>query len=479
MFFILFVFFAQILFAYEINSLSLEEKIGQLFIVPARYSEDGSHKQDLINIINNYHIGGIILKQGDPVCQVKLIEELQAESKIPLLCVQDAEWGLSMRLKNTVKFPKNLTLGAIQDNSLIYRLGKEIGRTCKLVGTHLNLAPVVDVNCNPKNLVIHTRSFGENPQNVTSKALAYISGLAFEGILTCAKHFPGHGDTAVDSHVDLPIINHPFERLVEIELVPFAAAIEAGIPCIMTAHLSLPTLDSFLPVTFSSKIVTELLKRQMGFQGLVITDALNMRALTNYYQTHEIGLKALLAGHDLLLYGDHIAPNIARILTQDVPQAFNRIKKAILDGELAEKELDAHVEKILKTKESLNFSLTSENLLEEINSDEAKQLKRELYRSAITLVSDPLHLIPLSSSDDAVIISLYETPTPEIVESIRQLQKEKPVIVVLYQSPYSLFHFDKSMTLIMAYENDPDAEEAAKDLIFGNLIPTGKLPISY
>lgn len=479
MFFILFVFFAQILFAYEINSLSLEEKIGQLFVVPARYSEDGSHKQDLINIINNYHIGGIILKQGDPVCQVKLIEELQAESKIPLLCVQDAEWGLSMRLKNTVKFPKNLTLGAIQDNSLIYRLGKEIGRTCNLVGNHLNLAPVVDVNCNPKNLVIHTRSFGEDPQNVTSKALAYISGLAFERILTCAKHFPGHGDTAVDSHVDLPIINHPFERLVEIELVPFAAAIEAGIPCIMTAHLSFPSLEPLLPVTFSSKIVTELLKKQMGFHGLVITDALNMRALTNYYQTHEIGLKALLAGHDLLLYGDHIAPNIARILTQDVPQAFNRIKKAILDGELAEKELDAHVEKILKTKESLNFSLTSENLLEKINSDEAKQLKRELYRSAITLVSDPLHLIPLSSSDDAVIISLYESPTPEMVESIRQLQKEKPVIVVLYQSPYSLFHFDKSMTLIMAYENDPDAEEAAKDLIFGNLIPTGKLPISY
>lgn len=466
--FIFFILFAQILFAHDLKTLSLEEKIGQLFVVPAKYSEDGSHRQDLINIIHNYHVGGIILKQGDPLCQVKLIEELQAESKIPLLCVQDAEWGLSMRLKNTVKFPRNLTLGAIQDNSLIYRLGKEIGRTCKLVGTHLNLAPVVDVNSNPKNLVIHTRSFGENPENVASKALAYISGIKSEGILTCAKHFPGHGDTSVDSHIDLPIIT-------KFELVPFAAAIKGGVPCIMTAHLGFPSL----PITFSSKIVTDLLKREMGFQGLVITDALNMKALTNYTPAEEIGLKALLAGHDLLLYGDHIAPNIVRILTQDVPQAFNRIKKAIIDGELAEEELDAHVEKILKTKETLPPLPSTDHLLDAINSVAAKELKRELYQNAITLVSDPKGLIPLSSPDDATIISLYETPTPEIIESIQKKEKEKPVIVVLFQTPYSLFHFDKSMTLIMAYENDPDAEEAAKDVISGKLIPIGKLPISY
>ncbi|HSX04585.1 MAG TPA: glycoside hydrolase family 3 protein [Rhabdochlamydiaceae bacterium] len=511
-FFLLFLFFFQVLFAHDINTLSLDEKIGQLFIVPARFSPDGSHRENLLDIIHDYHIGGIILKQGDPLSQVKLIQELQMESKIPLLCVQDAEWGLSMRLSDTVKFPRNLTLGAIQDDDLIYQLGKEIGRTCKKVGTHVNLAPIVDVNNNPCNPVIHMRSFGENPHSVARKAVAYLHGLASEGILGCAKHFPGHGDTAVDSHFDLPIIYHSLEHLSKVELYPFVAAIEAGIPCVMSAHLSFPAFEPFLPVTFSSKMITELLKQKMGFQGLVITDALNMKALTNYYPAKEIGLKALLAGHDLLLYGDHIAPNIERILTQDVPEAFNRIKQAILDGELQEKELDEHVDKILKIKEKLDFSLSSDNLLEEINSPEAKELKRQLYRSAITLVSNPDHLLPLSSPGhyallsngknfiphcdyyfhdqrdvlfanlkryDAVIVGLYEKPTEELIEWIHTVRKTLPVIIVLFQTPYCLLPFDPSLTLIMAYENDPDAEEAAKDLIFGQLIPTGKLPISY
>ncbi|HSX12078.1 MAG TPA: glycoside hydrolase family 3 N-terminal domain-containing protein, partial [Rhabdochlamydiaceae bacterium] len=410
--------------------------------------------------------------------QVKLIQKLQQEARVPLLCVQDAESGLSARLTETIKFPENLTLGAIQDDTLIYQLGKEVGRSCKKVGAHLNLSPVVDVNNNPKNPIIHMRSYGEDPENVARKAVAYAGGLASEGILAAAKHFPGHGDTEIDSHYALPLIPHTLDHLSKVELVPFAAAIQANIPCILTAHLALPALEPNLPATFSSKIVTDLLKKQMGFQGVVISDALNMQALTNEYTAEEIGLKALLAGHDLLLYGDHIAPNIRRILIQDLPAAFARIKKAVLDGTLPEKELNARVEKILDLKKKCSFDLATENLLEELNREEAKQLKRVLYRNAITLVKDPQKNLPLKEGSDAVIVALYEKPSQECIAWIQKMQEYQPVVVVLFQSPYTLLDCDINTTLIMAYENDPDMEEAATDLIFGKLIPKGKLPIS-
>lgn len=479
-----FLVFAQTLFA----TLTLDEKIGQLFIVPARSSFGEEHRQDLLNIIRTYHIGGIILKQGDPKAQINLINFLQKESKIPLLCVQDAEWGLSMRLEHTTRFPKNLTLGAIQNDALIYQLGKEIGRGCKKVGIHINLAPVVDVNNNPLNPIIHIRSFGGDPENVARKAIAYMNGLASEGILACAKHFPGHGDTSVDSHLDLPLIPHSFDRLQKVELVPFKAMIEAGVPCIMSAHLAIPSLDSSLPATFSSKILTDLLRGQLKFKGLLISDALNMQALARYYSAKEIGLKALLAGHDLLLYGDHIAPNIERILKEDVPCAFERIKTALKEGTLSEEQLDAHVNKILKIKEGLSFSPSSENILEEINSPWSKKLKRLLFRNALTLVRDPAGILPLNEtmpvallkypasclfpkkeSYSALIVACYDPPSQEFLEWMKTAQSELPVILVLFYSPNTLTAFTSDYPIIMAYENDPDAEEAAFDLIFGRL----------
>lgn len=497
MFFLFFLIFAHTLCA----NLTLDEKIGQLFIIPARSSFGEEHRADLIKVIQKYHVGGIILKQGDPESQINLINFLQRESKIPLLCVQDAEWGLAMRLSHTTRFPKNLTLGAIQDDHLIYLLGKEIGRECKKVGIHLNFAPVVDVNNNPLNPIIHMRSFGENPDNVSRKAIAYMNGLASEGILACAKHFPGHGDTSIDSHHDLPLITHSLDHLQKMELVPFKAVIDAGIPCIMSAHLAVPSLDPLLPASFSSQILTGLLRNQLHFKGLLISDALNMQALARYFSPAEIGLKALLAGHDLLLYGDHIAPNIDRILKHDIPLAFERIKTAIKEGTLSEEQLDAHVNKILKIKETLHYHPSTKNILEEINSPWSKQLKRLLFRNAITLVSDPQKILPLKetapitlmtygadrhfiphASDDpcksvALIIACYEKPSQELVKWIKKKQAELPVILVLFQSPYTLSLFPKDCTTIMAYENDPDAEEAAADLIFGRLVPKGKLPI--
>lgn len=489
-FFLLFLFGSS-----SLTALSVDEKIGQLFVVPARSSFGEEHRKDLINTIRNYHIGAIILKQGDPLSQIQMIELLQKESKIPLLCVQDAEWGLSMRLEQTIKFPKNLTLGAIVNNALIYDLGKEIGRQCKLAGVHINLAPVVDVNTNPKNPIIHMRSFGEDPKNVAQKAIAYMKGLASEGILSCAKHFPGHGDTSVDSHHDLPLVSHNLNHLQNCEFAPFQAMIEAGVPCMLSAHLFLPALEPHtLPATFSKKILSDLLRNEMHFKGLLITDALNMQALAKHYPVEEIGLKALLAGHDLLLYGDHIAPNIERILKEDVPKSFNRIKQAVLDGTISEEELDRHVDKILALKKKLSFSLSSENLMEKLNSTAAKKLKRDLYRSAITLVSNPDKLIPLESkrplewlqpgskkknSSSVAAVALYTAPSQETLDWIKKLRTESSVVIVLFQSPYTLSFFDTDCTLIMAYEEDPDTMEAANDLIYGRLQPQGRLPVTW
>lgn len=480
--------------SYSLSALTLEEKIGQLFIIPARSSFGVEHRELLIKTITHYHIGGIILKQGDPLAQIELIQMLQKVAKTPLLCVQDAEWGLSMRLSQTIQFPKNLTLGAIQNDQLIYQLGKEIGRGCKKVGIHLNLAPVVDVNTNPKNPIIHMRSFGEDPKKVIEKAVAYMQGLASEGVLAAAKHFPGHGDTSVDSHHDLPLVPHPLDHLKKCELAPFKAVIDKGIPCILSAHLSLPALEpSLLPATFSKRIIHDLLCTEMAFKGLVITDALNMQALAKYYPVEEIALKALLAGHDLLLYGDHIAPHIERILKEDVPKAFARIKQAVLDGTLSEEELDCHVAKILNLKKTLSFALSSERVIEEINSNASKELKQNLYRSAITLVSNPDALLPLPqerkiewlkvgatkvNQDAIAAIALYEPPTEETLQWIKKMRQKSALIIALFQSPYSLAYFDPGCTLIMAYEKDQDTIEAATDLIYGKLQQTGRLPVT-
>jgi beta-N-acetylhexosaminidase len=504
------MFYKAIILIFFLSCNCLAGEIGQLFIVPACPMRGEDHRQDLVKLIREHKIGGIILKQGTVQSQLELIAYLQNFSETPLLCVQDGEWGVGMRLSDAIAFPKNLTLGAVQDLSLLFQLGKEIGRQCLLAGAHLNLAPVADVNCNPQNPIIHMRSFGEDPHQVAIRSHLVMAGMQTMGVMVCAKHFPGHGDTCVDSHADLPAILHDRKRLDSVELLPFRFLIDKGINAVMTAHLFVEALseEPLLPATFSKKIVTELLQNEYGFDGLVITDALNMKALSKNYSPGQTAIKAFLAGHDLLLYGDHIAPNIDQLLRVDIPQAIDAIKNAVEAGEIPETLIDERVEKILKCKEKLKRVEVKD---EEINTPEAFALKRELFREAMTLVRNEglfplkgkkLALIEWGSSPffadqigsdrlsvndaellekvknyECLVLALAKLPEDQtILDKLSKLGV--PIAAVVFGSPYRLAKLPLYEAVLVAYENEKEAQEAAADVLMGRLVPKGRLPVS-
>lgn len=339
----------------DISELSLDEKIGQLIMIaaisapdlnpnymqPNPYHLDPSYTKDMIT---NYHVGGVIfLGAGTPQQQIAVTQTLQSIAKHPLLIGLDAEWGLSMRhVKDVIRFPRAGTLGALAPSNehLIYEIGKEIGYHCAAVGVHINFAPVADVNSNPNNPIINTRSFGSNPQRVADAATLFMHGMQAAGILTCAKHFPGHGDTSFDSHRTFGTLSHSKKRLQEIELPPFQALINHGVDSVMIAHLAVPALaeKANIPATASHAIITHLLRENMNFTGLIITDGLGMRGITDLYNSAQVAVKALKAGVDLLL------------CPVDVPQAIEGIKQALENGQLSESELDQHVERVLQAK---------------------------------------------------------------------------------------------------------------------------------
>ena len=265
------------------TTLSEDERIAQMFIVTAYSNQGDAHKQQITDLIEHYKVGGLMFLQGGPVRQAKLTNYYQSITKTPLMIAMDAEWGVAMRLDSALSFPWPMTLGAIEDTNLIYQMGEEVARQCKLIGTHINFAPVVDVNSNPENPIINNRSFGENPEKVGRMGIAYMKGMQDNKVLACAKHFPGHGDTDADSHKTLPTVNHLKYRLDEVELVPFKKLINNGIGSIMIAHLHIPVLDDTknLAVSLSPKVVDGLLKTEMGFTGLAITDGLNMKGSSN------------------------------------------------------------------------------------------------------------------------------------------------------------------------------------------------------
>jgi len=267
------------------NKMSIEEKIGQLMWIRAFSNADEKHYKKIDAFIKDYHIGGLTFFQGTPEKQVALTNRYQKLSKVPLFISIDAEWGLGMRFKEDgLSFPRQLTLGAIQENRLIYDMGKDVARQMKRIGAHINFAPVADVNNNPNNPVINTRSFGEDIHNVSSKSYMYAKGMQDNGIMACAKHFPGHGDTDVDSHYDLPLINHPRSRIDSLELYPFKVLAEQGIESMMVAHLHIPSIDDTpnIPSTLSQKTVTDILKKDFNYDGLIITDGLGMKGVTKH-----------------------------------------------------------------------------------------------------------------------------------------------------------------------------------------------------
>jgi beta-N-acetylhexosaminidase len=519
------------------QSMTIEERIGQLLMVAAYSNKGIEHQKEIEDLIVNHGIGGLIFMQGGPLRQARLNNIYQQKAKVPLMMSIDGEWGLAMRLDSTERFPRQMLLGAIQNDSLIYDMGKEIGRQCKRIGVHVNFAPVVDVNVNPKNPVINSRSFGENKYRVASKGVAYMKGLQDVGIIANAKHFPGHGDTDTDSHKSLPIVNHSYERIDSVELYPFKELIRNGASSMMVAHLYIPNLDSTpnRASTLSPKIVNGLLKDSLGFKGLIFTDALNMKGVSKYYKKGDVDKLAFMAGNDILLFSG------------DVPKAISKIKEAIEKGEIKEEELNDRCRKVLLAKHWLGLADKSpqvdlENLYEDLNHPAAKAVNHNLVKHSITVLKNDSNLLPLSHNRnrrtaslvignkhvnefqeklsfyenithfnlgkspsgeqvintlaaldtfDLVIIGISGTNrrpyqnfgiSAETSKLIAQVNKSSQTILCFFANPYVLDKYNESFAssnaLICAYEDTPLAKSYSAQAIFGGIGVNGQLPVS-
>ena len=500
--------------------LSMDERIGQLYIVALYTNKDQNHISGVRKLVEQERIGGIILMQDDAEQEIALVNEFQKKSRVPMLFGMDAEWGLYQRIKTAHKFPWAMTLGAIQDNNLVYEMASKIAEDVKKMGIYWNFAPVVDVNTNPKNPIIGNRSFGSDVQNVIAKSLAYAQGLQDNGVLAAIKHFPGHGDTDVDSHLDLPVVKHSLERLNKIELAPFKALMDKKIGGAMIAHLYVPQLEKEknIPASISYDIVTNLLKNKFRYEGLVITDALNMNAVAKKYPAGELDLRAFKAGNDVLLF------------SQDVPTGKKLIKEAIQKGEISEKRLEESVKKILKTKYLLGLQnlrpLSSEGINNVLNNDSHAKISEKLYANALTLLKDEKQLFPLrekevyylpleEASHEAflqelskeikvkkisfkeiqsipenavVIIGLHKDNSTaykpyrvswESKRLINQVKSRNKVILNVFGSPYALQDVDISgiSSVLVSYENNPLSMKATAEAYLGKQKINGRLPV--
>ena len=500
--------------------LSMDERIGQLYIVALYTNKDQNHISGVRKLVEQERIGGIILMQDDAEQEIALVNEFQKKSRVPMLFGMDAEWGLYQRIKTAHKFPWAMTLGAIQDNNLVYEMASKIAEDAKKMGIYWNFAPVVDVNTNPKNPIIGNRSFGSDVQNVIAKSLAYAQGLQDNGVLAAIKHFPGHGDTDIDSHLDLPVVKHSLERLNKIELAPFKALMDKKIGGAMIAHLYVPQLEKGknIPASISYDIVTNLLKNKFRYEGLVITDALNMNAVAKKYPAGELDLRAFKAGNDVLLF------------SQDVPTGKKLIKEAIQKGEISEKRLEESVKKILKTKYLLGLQnlrpLSSEGINSVLNNDSHAKISEKLYANALTLLKDEKQLFPLrekevyylpleEASHEAflqelskeikvkkisfkeilsipenavVIIGLHKDNSTaykpykiswESKRLINQVKSRNKVILNVFGSPYALQDVDISgiSSVLVSYENNPLSMKATAEAYLGKQKINGRLPV--
>lgn len=514
-----------------LEEMTLKEKIGQLFMVAAYSNRGTAHENEIKSLIKDHHIGGLIFFQGGPVRQARLTNKYQELSKLPLFMAMDAEWGLAMRLDSTVSYPRQVLLGAIKDKKLIYKMGEHIALQSRRLGMQINFAPVVDVNVNPLNPVIGTRSFGENKEEVALRSYEYMKGMQDHYVLANAKHFPGHGDTDVDSHLGLPVINHKKSRLNDIELYPFKELFKSDLKSVMVAHIHIPALDSTpnRATTLSPKVVTDLLRKELGFNGLAFTDALNMKGVAKYYEPGETDLLALKAGNDVLLY------------PLDVPKAVNKIREAVKNGQVLESDLDAHVLKILEAKEWSKIKETTkveeQKLYEDLNKEEYEALNYKLREKALTLLKKnevlPIHLLQgkkvlsisvgskasvfnsylseytltdelnLGNSDlisskienikkrahnyDVVVLSIKNLNnrtrarfgvTAGLEKLISEVGSMPNVITCHYGNAYSLKHFSLCSNLICAYEKHSYAEQAMTQAIVGAIALDGTLPVS-
>ncbi|MFM2136188.1 MAG: hypothetical protein RL021_1588, partial [Bacteroidota bacterium] len=372
-----------------LSGMSLNEKIGQLFMVAAWSNKDSAHTREIEGLIRDWGIGGVIFFQGGPMRQALLTNHYQALSKVPLMVGIDGEWGLAMRLDSTVRYPRQMTLSAIGDDSAVYEMASQMALQCHRLGIHINFAPDADINNNPLNPVIGSRSFSDDPSTVTRRSLMYMRGLQDHGILANGKHFPGHGNAASDSHFTLPVISQSKEDLEALELQPFRELIGQGVASMMVAHLQLPGIDSTtdLPSTLSRNLVHGLLQEEMGFKGLVFTDALNMKGASACYRPGTLDLAAFLAGNDILLY------------SEDIHKAVDEIRAAIDSGTVDTAEVDRRVRKILMAKHWCGLNayqpVDTAQLLEQLNAPDMLHLQRELYERSLTLLKNSDQVVPL------------------------------------------------------------------------------------
>lgn len=503
------------------NSLSQDEKLGQLFIV-ALYTNKGEEFINQIrNIVKNEKIGGLILMQDDAAREINLVNEFQSQSKVPLMIGMDAEWGVFQRIAKAHKYPWAITLGAIQDKNLITEMSAKIAEDCKRMGVNWDFAPVVDVNTNPNNPIIGNRSFGSDVGNVINSASAYANGLQDNRILAAIKHFPGHGDTDKDSHLDLPVVSHNLERLEKIEIAPFKALMNKGIGGVMVAHLYVPSLENEkgIPASVSKKIVTGLLKEKLGYKGLIITDALNMGAVANKFKAGELDAMAFKAGNDIMLF------------SQDVATGKKLIQKAIDNGEIQQSRVEESVKKILLTKYYLGLNqynnINPVNVNEDLNNASHSALVQKMYANALTLIKDDKKLLPLDCKETYYYIPLEEAPYETFLNQINtgttvivkkaneintipanskvivgfhkdnstaykpykisdaskkilsELSKDQNVMLDVFGSPYALKDIDisKISTVLVSYENNDDAMKATANGLLGQTKISGRLPV--
>lgn len=525
------------------STLSEDEKLGQLMIV--RLSAIGPNRtvtfydQAVTDAITQYNVGGICLFQGGPVTQAKYINRFQAMAKTPLLICIDAENGLGMRMDSVVGLPRQMTMGAVQDSSLIYEYGRWVGEQCKRMGIQVNYAPVVDINNNPDNPVINDRSFGENKYRVADYGVLYMKGMQDMGVMACAKHFPGHGDVSVDSHYDLPVINKSRQQLDSLELYPFRALFKAGVASTMIAHLYIPSIDNTAnrATSLSYNNVTQLLRNELGYNGLTFTDALEMQGVRKFFPDGSASVESLIAGNDLLC------------LPGDIPESVAAIKKAIKKKRLSWKQIDNSVKRVLRAKYQYGLSrlqpTDTVHLVRDLNV-KTQALTESIIKKAITTLRLQPGAIPLMpvkegtqtaarpkvaylgfgiSSDNsfarlmranynadvfyfnykedasrvATLAAMLETRYDQIVIGLhhynrypagnfgigdaatrlmQQLQQHNKTYSFFFGNPYAIKSYCDAKNIIACYEDNAVTHQAAADVLKGAIKTSGKLPVS-
>jgi beta-glucosidase-like glycosyl hydrolase len=512
------------------QTLSPRRQLAQLITIRAHSNLGPAHEASVERLLREEGVGGLCFFQGGPGRQLALVNRYQRAAAAPLLVSMDAEWGLDMRLDSTLAFPRQLILGAVRDNDLIYYLGAEIGRQLRAVGVQVNLAPVADINNNPANPVIHTRSFGENRYNVTAKAYHYAQGLRSQGVLPCFKHFPGHGDTEVDSHLGLPVIPHGRTRLDSLELYPFRLLADAPLSSMMVAHLQIPALDSAAgrPTTFSRPVVQGLLREELGFSGLIFTDAMEMGGVTGTrFPAGRAEAEALRAGNDIVL------------LPRDVGRTLDTLEVWLNSGQLEAAEIEAKVRRLLRTKYELGLHRPVAHPLkgihQRLHSGFSADLNETLFQAAVTLVRDEGKAIPFRGRElthlvlgregapaltaelkkgrevhklsgplrpsaaqrrdlqarippgAPLLVSLHhlsKSParrhgiSPALVNWLKRLSTRQAVVVLVFGTPYSLAQLDDLPTLVCGYEDRPIAHRVAGKAVSGRIPFRGRLPVT-